>query len=98
MADKELAKLLELAEMLEESSDIEVELESGVLTLTMPNRRQFVINKHTPSRQIWVSSPTSGAGYFEYIEGKWQPKRRNTEVGKDLYLFIKDELDKLLAN
>ena len=98
MADKELAKLLEFAELLEESSDIEVELDSGVLTITMPNRRQFVINKHTPSKQIWVSSPISGAGYFEYIEGKWLPKRRNTDSGKDLYSFICSEVDDLLAN
>ena len=102
IADKELAKLLEFAETLEESSDIEVELDSGVLTLTLPknimNGRQFVINKHVPTRQIWVSSPISGAGYFEYVEGKWQPKRRNTESGKELFLFMKDELSKLVAN
>jgi frataxin len=98
LADKELAKLLEFAELLEESSNLEAELDSGVLTLTMPNKRQFVINKHTPSRQIWVSSPVSGAGYFEYEEGKWLPKRRNTDINKDLFLFIKDELHKLLAN
>lgn len=98
IADIELAKLLEFAEMLEENSDIEADLDSGVLTITLPTRRQFVINKHTPSRQIWVSSPVSGAGYFEYTEGKWLPKRRNTDSGKDLNSFIKDELTGLLAN
>lgn len=97
-ADKELAKLLEYAEMLEEDFDAEVELDSGVLTLTLPNKRQYVINKHTPSRQIWVSSPVSGAGYFEYMDGKWLPKRIQTSTEADLETFLKSELKELLAN
>lgn len=26
----------------------------------------FVINQHSPTNQIWLSSPVSGAGYFSY--------------------------------
>lgn len=93
-ADKELAKLLEFAEMLEESSDTEVELDSGVLTLTLPNKRQYVINKHTPSRQIWVSSPISGASYFEYIKDEWLQKR--SENRTELSDFLKEELKTII--
>ena len=63
-ADPVMHKLLEFAEELEEQHDLYVEYDSGVLTITMPNKKQYVINKHTPSRQIWVSSPHSGASLF----------------------------------
>ena len=91
-ADIELQKLLIIAERLEESSDLEVELDSGVLTITLPNKRQYVINKHTPSRQIWVSSPKTGASYFEYKENKWLPKRTTAGKPQELFDFINVEL------
>merc|ERR1711928_108761 len=31
----------------------------------------YVINKQTPNRQLWLSSPTSGPKRYDYIEGKW---------------------------
>lgn len=96
IADIALNKLLEYAERLEDNFDIEVELESGVLTITLPNKKQYVINKHTPSRQIWVSSPVSGAGYFELVNNQWQPKRLTDGEEKELFEFIKSELDRIL--
>ncbi len=37
----------------------------------------FVINQHSPSSQIWLSSPISGTGYFNYDDysKKWQDKK-----------------------
>lgn len=91
-ADLALYELLEFAESLEDKSDIEAELEEGILSITMPDEREYVINKHTPSRQIWVSSPYSGAGYFEYDGAKWAPKRSEAAQGRDILSFIKDEV------
>ncbi|PIR32413.1 MAG: iron donor protein CyaY [Alphaproteobacteria bacterium CG11_big_fil_rev_8_21_14_0_20_44_7] len=92
-ADAALEELLEYLEGLEDEYDIYPELESGVLSLTMADDRQYVINKHTPSKQIWVSSPYSGAGYYEYAEGVWQPKRvANSALGKNLREFIMAEV------
>lgn len=36
----------------------------------------FVINQHSPTNQIWLSSPVSGAGYFSYDSEtkKWKDK------------------------
>ena len=92
IANAQLQKLLEFAEKLEESSELEAELDSGVLTITLPNKRQYVINKHTPSRQIWVSSPKTGASYFEYKENKWLPKRTTAGAAQELFDFINQEL------
>lgn len=92
-ADKCQHELLEFAENLEENHDLEAELDSGVLSIMMPDEREYVINKHTPSRQIWVSSPYSGASYFEFVENQWVAKRACKEaLGKSLNNFIKSEV------
>jgi len=87
-----LQELLEFAEGLESGHEIEAELEEGILSVVMPDAREYIINKHTPSRQIWVSSPYSGAGYFEFDGAKWMPKRAAAAEGRDLQSFIKAEI------
>ena len=51
----------------------EVNVASGVLTLSMPPHGTWVLNKQTPNRQIWWSSPISGPRRYEYDagEGTW---------------------------
>ncbi len=44
----------------------ELELEGGILTITTPTRRTYVISKHAPTRQIWYASPTLGGLHFSY--------------------------------
>lgn len=41
---------------------------------------EYVINQHSPSRQIWLSSPVSNAGYFKYDEDKkeWLDKNEKS--------------------
>jgi frataxin len=51
--------------------DIEVSVASGVLTLSLPPHGTWVINKQTPNRQLWWSSPISGPRRYEYQNGKW---------------------------
>lgn len=87
-----LEELLEFAEALEASHEIEAELEEGILSITMPDGKQYVINKHTPSRQVWVSSPYSGAGYFEFNGREWAAKRAAAAEGRNLQNFIKGEI------
>jgi frataxin len=91
IADKYLQTLLEYFEEMEEKHDISAELDSGVLSLIMPDDKEYIINKHTPSRQIWVSSPYSGAGYFEPQENEFLPKRAPQAAGMPLFEFIKTE-------
>jgi len=51
----------------------EVNVSSGVLTLTMGSHGTWVINKQTPNRQIWWSSPISGPRRYEFDDevGAW---------------------------
>jgi len=64
-------------------------LHDGVLTLILNTGKQYVINKHTPSRQIWLSSPVSGAGYFSYdsTTERWKDKQ-----GQELGTLLEKEL------
>jgi len=51
--------------------DIDVDLLGGILTLSLEAGGQYVINKHAPNREIWMSSPVSGAIHFAYADGSW---------------------------
>lgn len=48
------------------ADEVDAELRGGILTLELEDGRQYVINKHAPSKQIWLSSPVSGAAHFDY--------------------------------
>ena len=50
----------------------DVNLSDGVLTIFVSDKvGTYVINKQTPNRQIWLSSPISGPKRFDLIDGKW---------------------------
>ena len=40
----------------------------GVLNIEMRGKKYYVLNKQTPNRQIWLSSPISGPSRFEYFK------------------------------
>lgn len=56
---------------------LDVDLENGILKIELDDGRQYVINKHAPNRQIWLSSPVSGAAHFGYdaASGGWVSTR-----------------------
>lgn len=70
--------------------DVDVELRGGILTLELADGRQYVINKHSPNRQIWLSSPISGAAHFVHdaATGAW----RSTRSDAELHRLLADEL------
>ncbi len=53
----------------------EVDFEGGILTIELDDGSRYVINRHTPNRQIWVSSPRSGAWHFERRGEAWVSTR-----------------------
>jgi frataxin len=87
LADETLDAIQDaMEELFEEiSSDDEHELEvncaSGVLTIALPPHGTWVINKQTPNRQLWWSSPISGPRRYEYDNGQWVFTRSMDEDG-----------------
>jgi len=47
---------------------LDVDLNSGILTIELDDGGQYIINKHGSSKQIWMSSPKSGATHYNYDE------------------------------
>jgi frataxin len=68
----------------------EVDYEGGILNLTLDAGGTYVINKHAPTQQVWLSSPRSGAWHFARDEatGAW----RDTRQGRELTRLLSDEL------
>ncbi len=73
------------AEKLEDQTNMDVEYQHGILEVSA-KQGDYVINKHEPTRQIWVSSPISGAAKFIYNEEKDDWFNRNDESLKTLLL------------
>ncbi len=48
---------------------LDVEMSGGILHIELPDGGAYVVNKHGPNREIWVSSPISGAWHFAAVEG-----------------------------
>ena len=94
LADAALARAETGAAALEDTvAGADVSLASGVLTLRVGAAGTFVLNKQTPTRQIWWSSPVSGPLRFEYdaARGAWVGARD----GVELFARLAAELKKL---
>ena len=65
------------------------ELQGSVLTVE-GEAGTWIVNKHAATRQIWLSSPKSGARHyaFEQAKGLWQ----DTRGGADLLTTLSGEL------
>ena len=69
---------------------MDVDLEGGVLTIELDSGGQYVINKHAPMKQIWVSSPASGAAHFDFDPDRalWM----NGRTGGELIALLDEEI------
>jgi frataxin len=97
MSDSSFESLADsLLEALEEGlgTVADAELQGGVLTVE-GDGGTWVINKHAPTRQIWLSSPKSGARHYAFDQGSglW----RDTRGPGDLMTILAGELGAVLA-
>ncbi|XP_038900573.1 frataxin, mitochondrial [Benincasa hispida] len=78
----------ELQEKLEEYGDklqidgFDVDYGNEVLTLRLGNLGTYVLNKQTPNRQIWLSSPLSGPSRFDWDQNSqaWIYRRNKANL------------------
>jgi len=87
LAEKIMGSLYDSLEKADAGGHLELEHEAGVMTITLPDGKQFVVSKHAPTRQIWLSSPVSGGLHFSYKEGAW-----SLEDGRALPSVLLQEL------
>ncbi len=67
----------------------DADLQGGVLTVE-GGQGTWLLNKHAPTQQIWLSSPLSGARHyaFDAASGRWL----DTRGGPDLLKLLAVEL------
>ena len=83
-----------LLEALEEGLGDDAELQGGILTVE-GEAGTWIVNKHAPTRQIWLSSPQSGARHYAFDDGSGQWK--DTRGGPELLALLSAELGVALA-
>ena len=68
------ATLRHLIEAIDEAGaeSLDTDLRDGILTVDLDSGGHYVVNKHAPNREIWVSSPVSGAWHFAFDENQRQ--------------------------
>lgn len=83
LADTFLESLEEKLEILEESEILrDMHYSQGVLTIDMGTEGVWVINKQSPNKQLWWSSPKSGPMRFhlDEVNGNWRCTRDNNDL------------------
>jgi frataxin len=71
-----------------------VNYSDGVLNLEMRGKKFYVLNKQTPNKQIWLSSPISGPSRFEFQEDDTWKHYRTSE---DLLKLLNSEFNEKFA-
>jgi frataxin len=88
LADRALANLMDRIDAAM-GDVLDIDMDGAVLTIELDSGPQYVINKHAPNRQIWLSSPVSGARHFDYTDdGEW----RDTRGESELHALLAEEL------
>ena len=69
---------------------LEADIDGGALSVEVPGGGQYLLNKHAPNRELWLSSPKSGAAHFAYDQARaaWI----DTRGGGDLMQLLEAEL------
>jgi frataxin len=83
--------MMQIEDQLEDHLD--VDLEAGILHIELPGGGRYVINKHGPNREIWLSSPASGAWHFAPDPaGGWRSTRAVDGAHRVLHEILTAEL------
>jgi CyaY protein len=77
------AVLARIEAAVERHDPLDVDLESGILTITCPDDSRIIVNRQTPNREIWVAA-RSGGFHFVSREGSW----RDTRSGEELFASL----------
>ena len=84
------AILARIESSLEDAGDLDVSLESGILTVECPDASRVIVNRQTPNREIWVAA-RSGGFHFRFDNGEWRDTRSGDELFASLARVIEGQ-------
>ena len=73
-----------------DDDDLDIDLESGILTITSEDGAKVIINRQTPNREIWVAA-RSGGFHFRFVGGEWRDTRSADELFASLARVIESQ-------
>ncbi|CAF2433627.1 unnamed protein product [Rotaria sp. Silwood2] len=96
IANETLESLTETFENIVEKHKLstDVSYSNGVLTVELNKYGTYVINKQTPNRQLWLSSPFTGPKRYDFIDQTWIYKHD----GISLYELLNKEISNIFKN
>ena len=74
----------------EANDALDVDLESGILTVECPDGTKVIVNRQTPNREIWVAA-RSGGFHFAARDGAWRDTRSGEELFASLAAILRSQ-------
>jgi len=90
------AVLARIERSLEDADGLEVDLESGILTIECGDASRVIVNRQTPNREIWVAA-RSGGFHFAHRDGEWRDTRSGDELFASLARVIEAQSGRAVA-
>ena len=93
------ATLRALERALDGLDDVEVDLESGILTLEFSDGVKYVVNSHRAARQIWMAAERS-AWHFDLVDvaqRRWVAAKSGDELWSTLSAVLARKLGRGVA-
>ncbi len=84
------AVLARIEAAVESVDELDVDLESGILTITCEDSSRVIVNRQTPNREIWVAA-RSGGFHFAWREGEWRDTRSGAELFASLARIVESQ-------
>jgi CyaY protein len=92
LAETTIDKLASTIEDQDPEGTVEIDFLGDILNIFTPSG-QYVINKHTAAREIWLASPKSGPYHFAY---NVDAKKWIDSKGIELFKLLEDELKEFI--
>jgi CyaY protein len=90
------AVLARIEAAIEASDALDVDLESGILTVTCPDGSRVIVNRQTPNREIWVAA-RSGGFHFRKLGDEWRDTRGGDELFASLARIVSSQSGEKVA-
>jgi len=70
--------------------DLDWQINDGVLTIDFAPRGKLIVNRHLPSRELWVAAK-SGGFHFRGEGGVWRDTKDGVELGATLTRLLQSQ-------